>query len=652
MKYDIDNLDRVTKADEGTLSAGSIGTRKRYEDWTLSHTGQWAVARKDLDGDNNFNETVASVDELDEANTLGSFTYWGKDNSIKARNTNNSGGADVTLTYDKVGQRTADGVGYTYVYDAFGRLRKVYSTGGGTPLVAEYRYNGLNQRIAWHYDVDDGTDTGTPDGVVDADDYWYYWLNNEKWQQVATFRHDTAGSIDTYPKEVFIYHTAGLDGQGGSSYVDSTILRDGDADLFWEPGATTLAERRYYLQNWRADVVGLMTTGAVMLERQKYSAYGQPRWWSPADGWQSGSGSTIDPDGFLTGDDYSEFTAAWASGPAVSRFTDMDADGDEDSTDLSLYDDIFLAGSAVTRGLSLYENRKGFAAYEFEPVIAGPTNQYHVRNRVLDSDTGQWTKRDPLEYVDGSSFYEYSRTSPVVRGDPYGTQSQPQPQYVPFASVSGCSGCPCNIISIGACSLNVQFHTVPAPVTGTIVLCVPLWHWKPWPARLVNPPALTFPPPPCGLGTVPRTFVITTDPCLAFRSLSLTDRVGLLKLSYCASLRATLASTGDADCNAVATGCTCVPTGGPWTETQISGALVGATVMVGTCPVSVWANYTYTRFSDPGICVPSLRLTPVPGALQPSVPPANPYDLRPGSAPPAPSPKPPADPYDLRPGSP
>lgn len=52
--------------------------------------------------------------------------------------------------HDAVGNRTADDA-YTYEYDAFGRLRKVKAASGGA-LVAEYRYHGLGERLAWRYD--------------------------------------------------------------------------------------------------------------------------------------------------------------------------------------------------------------------------------------------------------------------------------------------------------------------------------------------------------------------------------------------------------------------------------------------------------------------------------------------------------------------
>ena len=64
-----------------------------------------------------------------------------------------------------------------------------------------------------------------------------------------------------------------MDGRRGSSYIDSVILRDRDTT-----GASphALDERVYYLQNWRADVVTLITDDRHILEHVRYSPYGTP----------------------------------------------------------------------------------------------------------------------------------------------------------------------------------------------------------------------------------------------------------------------------------------------------------------------------------------------------------------------------------------
>ncbi|MBL1217204.1 MAG: hypothetical protein D8M59_06870 [Planctomycetes bacterium] len=99
---------------------------------------------------------------------------------------------------------------------------------------------------------------------------------DDAWLIVATFRED-----DTSPKEQVVNHNAGLDGRGSSSYIDSVILRDKDANSGWTSAADgTLEERRYLCQNseggWRADVSAIVTSGGYMVEWAKYSPYGIP----------------------------------------------------------------------------------------------------------------------------------------------------------------------------------------------------------------------------------------------------------------------------------------------------------------------------------------------------------------------------------------
>ncbi len=78
-------------------------------------------------------------------------------------------------------------------------------------------------------------------------------------------------------KESFLYHAAGLGGNGGSSYIDDVILRDKDANTAWASAAdTALEERLYYCQNFRHDVVQTLTSAGKRAEKIRYTAYGIP----------------------------------------------------------------------------------------------------------------------------------------------------------------------------------------------------------------------------------------------------------------------------------------------------------------------------------------------------------------------------------------
>jgi uncharacterized protein RhaS with RHS repeats len=48
------------------------------------------------------------------------------------------------------------------------------------------------------------------------------------------------------------------------------------------------------------------------------------------------------------------------------------------------------------------------------------SGMYHVRNRMYHPGIGRWTQWDPLGYVDGMDVYQYVRSQPLAKIDPYG----------------------------------------------------------------------------------------------------------------------------------------------------------------------------------------------------------------------------------------
>ena len=64
---------------------------------------------------------------------------------------------------------------------------------------------------------------------------------DEGWREVAVFRED-----DTSPKEQFVNATAGLDGYGGSSYINDVVCRNRDANSGWTAASDGTLEERYY----------------------------------------------------------------------------------------------------------------------------------------------------------------------------------------------------------------------------------------------------------------------------------------------------------------------------------------------------------------------------------------------------------------------
>ncbi len=233
---------------------------------------------------------------------------------------------------------------------------------------------------------------------------------------MATFR-DT----DSSAKESFVYHAAGVAGRGGSSYIDSVILRDKDANTGWtSSGDGALEERRFYAQNWRADVVAITKSDGQPTEFIRYTSYGTAQAFAAAD---------VNRDGTVNSTDASDWDNLYSESPSGAAIpVDFDFDGSSfNPDDLDAFTAAYTEASGWSNGglgagggkLSRIGNRKGYAGYEYDSAIVS----YHVRHRVYVPEIGRWTKRDPLGYVDGMSVYEYVNTRSIMLSDPSGLAS-------------------------------------------------------------------------------------------------------------------------------------------------------------------------------------------------------------------------------------
>ncbi len=301
--------------------------------------------------------------------------------------------------------------------------------------------------------------------------HWYWLVYNDRWQQVGTWRagnwdYAAAPINDVNPKETFVHHAAGLDGRGGSSYIDSVILRDSDnsdnGPTWTQAASPTRGGRLYYLQNWRADVVVTVNDSGVLIDQIRYSPYGVPTRLSLADLAASGStytNGTVDlgPDGDLSVEDFSTFLAAFTEESPVADLVSSNGGSFGRDGQVSVEDFIaFLAAysndvGSTGRGLLARSdtanggNRRGYAGYEYAEdlrfasrnvaVPAGasgatqlrPRAMYHVRYRVYDAEQGRWTRWDPLGYVDGMSLVQYALSSPASEVDPFGLKLKVRP---------------------------------------------------------------------------------------------------------------------------------------------------------------------------------------------------------------------------------
>ncbi len=389
--YTIDNLDRLVNAQRGTWSGTGITSEKEEQSWTLmDQVGNWELVKLDVNGDGDYVDGSEYTDDRTH-NAV---------NELTGRDTDDNGTDNYTLVYDAVGNLTDDGESYEYVYDPFGRLVKVNSQSG--TLVAEYKYDGLGHMTGVHYDVD-------VDGTVEAsasEDPWYYFAHDESWRLVATYRDQ-----DTSPKEEFVNHQAGIDGTGGSSYLNGVILRDRDGDnaATWKAASDGVLETRYfYCQSWRGDVVVVLRSNRVVIEMARYTAYGTPI---------GLPGGDTNSDGACDATDVSQIQT-WINSATYDVRGDIGLDGDVDAADKNAVANVYSGITLGWEALSWKGNTRGFGGYLLQ--IEGSWN---ARHRWLSSSLGRWGTRDPWEYVDAPNMYQYVQNSPKKYVDPFGTQT-------------------------------------------------------------------------------------------------------------------------------------------------------------------------------------------------------------------------------------
>lgn len=194
------------------------------------------------------------------------------------------------------------------------------------------------------------------------------------------------------------------------------IFRDRDADTDWwdDPADDTREERVYYCQNWRADVSTLLTDDGSLIQWTKYSAYGVPFGLPGLD---------TDSDGDF------DSTDAGNIGGTYDVREDFNLDGVADISDLLDALDKLGGFQALGWGAmssSLTANRRGYAGYEYDPVLeTAGRHLYHIRRRAYDAGAGRWMRRDPMGYIDGLGLYRYCKNRPHRLNDPSGTSCMP-----------------------------------------------------------------------------------------------------------------------------------------------------------------------------------------------------------------------------------
>ncbi len=309
---------------------------------------------------------------------------------------------------------TYDGQDHNFKYDAFGRLVKVTRTAvpiGTSGIRAEYKYGGLGQRIGWHCDLNADDDVTTADP-------WMWFIYDDRWRIVNTYRLAYSGgnwNVDSSAKERFVHHASGIDGKGGSSYIDAVILSDRDLTNTRSGAADgTLEARLYHLQNWRNDLCAV-ADGYVIARHYRHSAYGTRTEIDSAD---------YNRDGVTDFADYLDFTADFSTPLPRADFNNDGTLDSFDSADFTIAFNITSEDDPHSAPRGLYAGYEHDTALEYQGAFSsGGASIYtiesyaHVRHRVYSTELGRWTRRDPLGYHDGMGLYEYCRSLPQMLSD-------------------------------------------------------------------------------------------------------------------------------------------------------------------------------------------------------------------------------------------
>jgi RHS repeat-associated protein len=187
------------------------------------------------------------------------------------------------------------------------------------------------------------------------------------------------------------------------------VLRDKDDSGPWTDASDGVLEQRmFYLNNWRGDVVAMVTSTGYQAEMVRYSPYGTPFGYPGGD---------CNEDGIANGADRTVIIG-WISASTYDVRGDLDLDGDVDSTDSAVFASNYT-GTTNGRGvLSAGGNEIGYAG-----MMWFESGRYLARHRWHDPELGRWGRRDPMGYADSHNLLQITRSSPVTLVDYSGSLS-------------------------------------------------------------------------------------------------------------------------------------------------------------------------------------------------------------------------------------
>lgn len=437
-RYSYDGLNRLREDQKDTHTAGTFGTKKGSQRWTLDVLGNWETLEKELGTTNPYGDTGEVETRLfNEANEI----------TNRYPNGSTTSTPDLPFVYDHAGnlrdQKLSSTTSDQFTHDAWNRLVKhIYTFTGisGTTDTIEYEYNGLHWRTIKKITPAEGSSESEEGGGGTGGTLrtMYY---SAAWQLIEERIDD---DVTTSPSE-----TRREQEIWGIRYIDDPVMRtsvdpNGDAD----------PNRYYHLTDVQFSTVAMIGMGAdpEVVERVRYDAYGKAthRW-----------GCDITDDGQVNSSDSSALSAVVSSGyhlydSGYDVAMDLNRDGVINSTDsgiLSAAGTIaaLADGEISDRSTNGPDNVFGYDGYVFAPEI----QRYCVRYRWYDPPTGRWMERDPIEYGDGANLFQYGAGDPVDMIDPSGlvTTDERLSWRADRAALLGpgpCTAGPCTITDVTA----------------------------------------------------------------------------------------------------------------------------------------------------------------------------------------------------------
>ncbi|MEZ6018422.1 MAG: hypothetical protein R3F49_25225 [Planctomycetota bacterium] len=379
----LDELDRLTDLQRGTLSGGSISNETMEWNRALDAVGNITDDLLDWNNDGDGLDT----DEHD------------KDLTFTAANEIDDIDTDDVI-YSKSGM-LLDEPRLKFVYDAWGRTVEVINASGPATL-AYYRRNALDHLIGEQLDRE-------PDADIDANDYWEYFLCRPSDMGIlASFR----GSDPDALVERLWLGDLSVSGAGGFDASALLEVRDDDYDGTADRDTVLFIDRTGSVMAHYGDD----GSNGRQVERVFYDMNGAPFLMPWGD---------VDGDGDADSTDANWISFLWSFSIYDVR-ADLDLDGDVDSGDVAAH----ITNSGGTT-LSNGGNPIGAQA------LHSRFGQSYAWMRVQSQTLGMFLTRDPLGYIDGTSLYAFANSNRLAYHDRFGLSS--------LSSTSGTVGCVANL---------------------------------------------------------------------------------------------------------------------------------------------------------------------------------------------------------------